>query len=190
MHSRRVPEGRIVPLRSALDWLLDQQWSSEGGWAGGGMAPSLDMRETEEAFLVELEMPGVKPEDTEVTLDGRVLIVRGESGSEEREESQKGRYLVRERQAMSFARAITLPTDVEADRVECRFENGELAITLPKAAQARSRRIPISSGAQGARQVGGGEAGEGKASTEGGSGEAQGQQGQATREQDAPKEKD
>jgi HSP20 family protein len=170
MHSRRVSEGRIVPLRSALDWLLDQQWSGEGGWQGGGMAPSLDMRETEDAFLVELEMPGVRPEDTEVTLDGRVLIVRGESGNGGEEETSRGRYLVRERQSMSFARAITLPTDVEADRVDCRFENGELMITLPKAAQARSRRIPISTGSQGAKQVGGGQ--------EQGAGEAQGERQQ------------
>lgn len=154
MLSRRAPERRMMPVRSAFDWLFEDPWFEGGRWSEGPMAPSIDMRETGDAFVVEAEMPGVKPDDTEVTLDGRTLVIRGQYGEEREGGGDGGRYLMRERRSGSYARAITLPAEVDPERVSSSFENGELTVMLPKAAQARSRRIPISSGAEGARQVG------------------------------------
>jgi HSP20 family protein len=138
--------------RSPFDWFFDEILP-ERGWLGSrGSTPSIDMREKDDAFVIDAEMPGVKPEDVDVTLDGRNLIIQGRYGQEQEEDGREGQYLLRERQSGVFARAITLPTDVDADAVQCSFQNGELTLTLPKSAQARSRRIPVSSGS--AKQVG------------------------------------
>ncbi|HET7027795.1 MAG TPA: Hsp20/alpha crystallin family protein [Candidatus Limnocylindrales bacterium] len=154
MLQRRPPERRLMPVRSAFDWLFEDPWLDGRRWSEGAMAPSIDMRETDDSFVVEAEMPGVKPDDTEVTLDGRTLVIRGQYGEETETDGEKGRYLMRERRSGTYARAITLPAEVDADKVSSSFQDGELTVTLPKAAQARSRRIPISSGGADARPVG------------------------------------
>jgi HSP20 family protein len=61
------------------------------------MSPSVDIRETDDAFVIEAEMPGVKPEDAEVTIDGRTLVIRGRSEDEKERNEKNGRYLMRER---------------------------------------------------------------------------------------------
>lgn len=118
---------------------------------------ALDLRETDDEYIVEAEMPGVKPDDIEVTLEGNTLLIRGnfhkETEQKETDGGKTGRYILRERESATYARAITLPGSVEADKVTSRFENGELQITLPKAAEMRARRIPITGGTSGARQV-------------------------------------
>jgi HSP20 family protein len=153
MLTRRTPERRVTPYRSALDWFFNDplfEWTPGGD---GGMSPMIDMRETDDAYIVEAELPGVKAEDAEVTLDGQTLVIRGRYG-EEREHDGKGRYLVRERRSGTYARAITLPGGIDPDKVTSSFANGELTITLPKAAEAKARRIPVSAGAAGAKRVG------------------------------------
>jgi HSP20 family protein len=153
MLTRRYPERSMTPLRSALDMLFEDPWMSR--WSEGGLAqPSIDMRETDDAYVIEAEMPGVKAEDVEVTIDGRTLVMRGQFREERETDDQDGRYLMRERRTGTFTRAITLPGGIDADRVSSKFENGELVITLPKAAEARARRIPIGNAGDSARRVG------------------------------------
>jgi HSP20 family protein len=154
MLTRRPQERRSVATRSPLDWLLEDPWSDRGSWPSATM-PSIDMRETDDAFVVEAEMPGVRPDDVDVTLDGRTLVIRGEYGTEqEKGDGKNGRYLLRERRSGTYTRAITLPGAVDAEHAESSFENGELTLTLPKAAEARTRRIPVSGGAGSAKRVG------------------------------------
>jgi HSP20 family protein len=145
----------MAPYRSALDWFFDEPFLNVSRWAGdGGMLPMVDMRETDDSYVVEVELPGVKPEDTQVTLDGQTLVIRGHYGVEREEPNKAGRYLVRERQTGTFARAITLPGGIDGEKVTSSFANGELTITLPKLAEAKARRIPVSAGAAGAKRVG------------------------------------
>jgi HSP20 family protein len=154
MLTRHAPERRVTPYRSALDWFFEDPFVDWSRWGGdGGMTPMIDMRETDDAYILEAELPGVKPEDAEVTLDGQTLVIRGRFG-EEREHDSKGRYLVRERRAGAYARAITLPGGIDPDKVTSSFANGELTITLPKAAEAKARRIPVSAGPAAAKKVG------------------------------------
>ncbi|MEA2538393.1 MAG: hypothetical protein QOF11_2627 [Chloroflexota bacterium] len=154
MLTRRAPERTNLPYRPGLDWLFEDLWPAHGRDNSGAMSPAMDIRETDDAFVIEVEMPGVKPEDAEVTLDGRALIVRGRYSDEKETNDKNGRYLLRERQSATYLRAITLPTEVDPNQVSCEFENGELKVTVPKAAQTKTRRIPISSGSRSARQVG------------------------------------
>jgi HSP20 family protein len=117
--------------------------------------PALDVRETDDAYVVKAEMPGVKPDDAEVTLDGRTLVIRGKYG-EERDDEREGRWIVRERRSGTYARAITLPGAIDPEKITTSFEDGELKLTLPKAEESRARRIPIQGG-QTAKSVGSGE---------------------------------
>jgi HSP20 family protein len=144
-----------MPLREAIDWLFEDPWARLGlseRFAEGGI--TLDMRETDDAFIVEAELPGIKPEDVEVTLEGRTLAIRGRY-TEEREEGGKGeRYLLRERRMGQVMRVITLPAPVDTEQVTSTFDNGELKITLPKARETKARRIAVGSNAQRPKAVG------------------------------------
>jgi HSP20 family protein len=111
----------------------------EGGLTDVG--PAIDVRDSGDAYMVEVEMPGVNPDDTEVVIEGRTLTVRGRFAEER--EHDAGSYLLRERRRGQFMRAVVLPGMVEIDKVTSKFEDGELIITLPKAAQDRARRVEI-----------------------------------------------
>lgn len=155
---RRQPS-RSMPLRDAFDMMLSDPWSGFMGdgerWGSGGMP--IDVRETDEGFVIEAEMPGMRPEDTEVTLDGRTLTIQGHFGEQRHDDEGKGeRYLVRERRSGSMVRSVTFPIAVDADKVSCTFEHGELKVTVPKAAESRARKIPITEGSGKAKQVGSG----------------------------------
>jgi HSP20 family protein len=156
MLSRRPSQQRSIgPFRSPLDWLFEDPLSDISRVAGD-LIPSMDMRETDDAFEIDLELPGVDEGDIEITLDGRTLVIRGTFNVTEEEDQRRGRYLLRERRSGTFARAITLPNEVDPDTIETSFDNGVLKIRLPKSTQARARRIAVGTGAQGARQVGAG----------------------------------
>jgi HSP20 family protein len=122
------------------------RWFSEG--FGGptyeasiaDTAPSLNVRETPDAYLVEVELPGIDPEDVDVTLEGRTVTIRG--SYQERDERQ-GTYLLREWRSGTFLRSVALPTMIDAEQASSEVRNGELILTLPKAAQHRARRLQI-----------------------------------------------
>jgi HSP20 family protein len=119
--------------------------------AQGMIMPSLDVHETEQAYVVSAELPGIDPKDVEINLDDNALTLRGEKRSERNEEDGGRRYT--ERSYGRFERTIPFGAEVDADRVEASFENGVLKVTLPKNTQAKdkSRRIEIKGqGAQGA----------------------------------------
>ncbi len=101
----------------------------------------LDVRETEEAIVVTASLPGVAPEDIEVTIEDRVLSIRTETAAGD--ETDNGNYLVRERRTGSWRRALRLPESVDAENVESGYEHGVLTITLPKREEAQARRIEV-----------------------------------------------
>jgi HSP20 family protein len=143
----RYPSQGRFPL-SALDW-LDEVWS--GSDATQGQVMPMDVRETDSGYVVEAGLPGIKPEEVEITLDGRLLTIRGRST--DKRDHDEGRYLLRERRSTSMSRSVTLPAEIDADGVTTTFEDGELRVTLPISKRAGSRRIPVGAGAAGARQV-------------------------------------
>lgn len=141
---RRRADRDAMSLRDVVDrWVGDAFPDVSTLWSGGGW-PSVDLRDTGQEYVVHADLPGIPPDDVEVTLDGRMLTIRGETRAEvERNESG---YLLKERRAGSFIRTISLPSPVEADEVRSSFENGKLTITLPKSAQTRARKIPVTAG--------------------------------------------
>ncbi|WP_435099957.1 Hsp20/alpha crystallin family protein [Arhodomonas sp. AD133] len=103
--------------------------------------PAVDIREDNEHFIVEADVPGVKPEDIEVTMDNGVLSIRGERTSESA--SEEGGVRRRERSHGVFYRRFTLPETADPEAVKARGEQGVLRIEIGKRENARSRRIPV-----------------------------------------------
>jgi HSP20 family protein len=139
--TRRPYDRNQMPVRSALERLVGD-WpflQMDGGLSE--LAPPLDVRETDDAYIVEVDLPGMEPKDVEILIEGRTLTIRGEMRQER--EQRQGEFLVRERRQGRFMRAVALPGMVDAEQASSRYENGQLTITLPKSQQNRARRIEI-----------------------------------------------
>ncbi len=148
------PFREMVSLREAMDSLFENALITpfSGGQQGtqAGYLP-LDVTENEDNFVVKASLPGVNPEDIEVTVNGDVLTIKGEMKQEQ--ENQNERYHLRERRWGSFARSVSLPTPIKADAIQADYQNGVLALTLPKAEEAKPKRITIRGGQQQNQQV-------------------------------------
>lgn len=105
--------------------------------------PVVNVKETEQALEITAEVPGLKPEEIQVELNGDILSLRGEK-KEEREES-KGDYHLVERRFGSFARSFRLPMEVDRGQLSAKHKDGVLTITLPKAKQAAATAIKVES---------------------------------------------
>ena len=101
----------------------------------------MDVQETDDEIVVTASLPGVAPEDINVTIEDRVLSIRTESATEE--ESKDDNYVVRERRAGSYRRSLRLPESVDAENVESGYEHGVLTITLPKREETKAKRIEV-----------------------------------------------
>ncbi len=117
------------------------------GAARSIISASMNVSETDDAYRVTAELPGVKEEDIDIRLDEDVLSIRGEKKFERSEGDEKENYHFVERAYGSFQRSMRLPTPVDQDKVEASCDNGVLTITLPKTERAeRSRRIQLGKG--------------------------------------------
>lgn len=114
-------------------------------WRMQEFSPSIDVIDEEREIRVQAEVPGMNPEDLDVTITRDAVIVKGEKKSEREEERQGLCYS--ERTFGSFERVIPLPADVQTDKIEARFRNGVLDIVMPKSEQSlkESRKIQIRS---------------------------------------------
>ena len=105
-------------------------------------APAIDVVQREDDLVVRAELPGAKPEDVDVTVQNAVLSISGKR--EEEREEERGGYLVRERRYGSFRRSLQLPQDVDEGKINARFENGVLEVTIQgAAADQEPRRVQI-----------------------------------------------
>jgi HSP20 family protein len=134
---------RWDPLRE-LDDLYERVntlWQSGLTGALDHWAPLADVEETDDAYTVELDLPGVARDDVDIQLDDRRLTVSGDIEEKER----RGILHRRTRRVGRFHFAVTLPGDVDADNVSAQLHDGVLTVHVPKSAQAKPRRIAISS---------------------------------------------
>jgi HSP20 family protein len=134
----------FVDLHRGMDRLLEDVFSGFGRPTGlsltnlqDAFAPDMDIVETEKAYELTAELPGMAEQDVDVELADGVLTIAGEKKSEH-EENRKGVYRV-ERSYGKFQRRFALPADVEADKVEARVKDGVLRLVLPKAETAGSK---------------------------------------------------
>lgn len=108
----------------------------EGGWW-----PAVDLAETEDNFVVTAELPGLNKKDVEVSVENNVLTLSGER--QVANEQEKGRWHRVERAYGEFHRSFRLPSEVDANKVDARFADGLLTVTIPKMEGAKPRKIEI-----------------------------------------------
>jgi HSP20 family protein len=140
---RPSPFSELLTLRQAMDRLFDDTiFRPFAAYEPGTFARlPLDVRTTPDALLVEAELPGVKPEDVDITVENGTLTIRAEDRTERTDE--QGDWVVREISRGSVMRTVTLPTGLEPDKAEATFEHGVLRLRIPKAEQTKPRQIQI-----------------------------------------------
>jgi len=142
--TRWEPVRDLMSLREAMDRLFEDSFvRPTGGRLAivGGTALAVDMFETDEDVVVKTALPGVDPNEVEVSVLGNTLTIKGETKAEE--EVEQGSYLYRERRFGAYSRSLTLPVAVEADKAEAEYENGVLTLKLPKVEEAKPKAIEI-----------------------------------------------
>ena len=107
------------------------------------LSPKIDVAESKDAIEVTAELPGIDEKDVDVTLEQDVLTIRGEKKTERDEQDKDKNWHVAERSFGSFTRAIPLPFDPDATKVEAKFDKGILRIRLPKPAEAAKKQQKI-----------------------------------------------
>jgi HSP20 family protein len=138
---RWEPLERLVSLDDVMDRFFDR-----AAWRPTGFDPfaaevAVDMYETKDDVVVKATLPGVKPEDLQVRVEGGILHIEAETKSEEKIEEKN--YVRRERRYGKVSRSVALSSDVHADKASAEFENGILTLKLPKREEVKARSVQI-----------------------------------------------
>ena len=139
------PYREMVSLRDAMDRLLLRSlvepfryWPER---MESGRAVSVDRYESNGNLVVNAELPGLKPEDVDISLSDNRLTIKGEYQTED--EGERGNVHYQERRYGRFERSFALPTSVDTDAVEAEFQDGVLTVTLPKPEEAKPKKIEV-----------------------------------------------
>jgi HSP20 family protein len=147
--ARWDPFQDLLAIQDEMNQLFGQATGQGGRTTGGeagtrAWAPALDIAERNDAYVVTVEVPGIKPEQLDITLENGALTISGERRFET--EIKEEQYHRIERRYGAFRRSITLPDRVKADAVEASFEDGLLQVVVPKAEEAKPKRIEVRAG--------------------------------------------
>ena len=138
------PFDAFLPLEKELGRLLEPSlWGglSRLAESGGGWSPAVDVVEEKDKFLIKADVPGVKPGEIEVTVEGGVLTLKGERRSEKKEE--KDGQLRLERRFGSFSRSFNLPESADLEGVSASGNEGVLKIVIPKKEKSKPLKISV-----------------------------------------------
>ena len=137
---RYEPWGLLNQLQKELERSRDDK-SGEGTVATAEWAPAVDIKEEVDKFVIHADIPGVKPEDIEVSMEAGVLTVKGEKESEAK--TEKEGYKRVERTYGSFYRRFSLPDTADGDAINAKCKNGVLEIIIPKREAVKPKRISV-----------------------------------------------
>lgn len=137
---RRNPVRDMVAFQSAVDRLFEDAFRSLESTTPDNVL-AIDVHESESAYMLLANVPGIAPSDLEITVHDGVLSISGELRAPEAKEGI--RVHIQERPFGKFTRTIKLPRTIDTDKVEARFEHGMLLVTLPKVADAQPRQISV-----------------------------------------------
>jgi HSP20 family protein len=136
--------GDLLSLRQAMDQLFEESFVKPGTWQfGEGQLVPVDVYATADEIVVEAILPGVKPEEVDITMEGNVLTIVGDTSSTA--PAREG-ILLQEIRRGRFVRTLNLPEGLEPDKAVATFEDGVLTLRIPKAEQVKPRQIKISTG--------------------------------------------
>ena len=136
------PFNELLRLQEQLAALLGAapETRAMGGSWSSGVYPAIDIFRKQDAAVLRTELPGVRPEDLSITVEGQQLTLSGERRAPEAHDMACYR---RERPWGKFSRSIRLPEDLDTEHVEAQFKNGVLTLTLPVAAAAKPRQVTV-----------------------------------------------
>ncbi len=139
--TRWNPIRDMITLREAMDHLFNENYlrSREARQQGMAWQLPLDAYTTEDAIVLTADVPGLKPEDLQITLEGDTLTIRGELKN--RLEDQN--YILHERASGAFERVLTINTPIDVNKVEATFEDGVVRIVLPKTEAVKPKQIKV-----------------------------------------------
>ncbi len=140
-------ENRLGNVFSLADQLLEGPFRSRGpSWLRSrekSPAPSMDVSETGEEYLIELEVPGMDPDQLDLSISGHTLTISGEINEKEERSDENRDYHRIERNYGTFTRQVQLPEATETENVEADYSRGVLQIRVPKAQQAKTKKIDV-----------------------------------------------
>lgn len=140
-------------MRQAMDrWFDDRlgNYFTGSGSSNQVASVAVDVHETENGYELAASLPGVRPEDVDITINRDTVTLRGRS--EQTTQRQQGNYIYRERHSGTFQRTIRLPEPINADQTEATLENGVLRLTLPRLQQTPNRRVQVRTGSNSGSQ--------------------------------------
>lgn len=139
--TRWNPSRDVASLQDEVERMFQQVFGGQRASSAGAWSPALDVEETEDHFTLHIELPGVNPDDVDVSFEENVLTVEGERKFYEQGEAEGFRRV--ERHFGRFHRAVRLPDRVDADKIDASYRDGLLTITVPKAEESKPRRIEV-----------------------------------------------
>ena len=106
------------------------------------VSPKVDVRETPDAYILDMDLPGLTEKDVEINLKDRVLSISSKM-EEKKEEKKDGEWLIKERRSSCFSRRFTLPQDIDAEKVTAEFKHGVLSVNSPRKPEPQAKQIAI-----------------------------------------------
>jgi HSP20 family protein len=143
MLTRWDPFQEMLNLRRTVDRLFDNA-NPDHDWQPSTWGLALDVVENKDDFIVKASVPGINPDDLDISYADDTLTIKGEIKSDN--DVKENQYHLRERRYGSFARSITLPTKIKGDAIEASYQNGVINLRLPKAEEVKPKRIAIKVG--------------------------------------------
>ena len=139
---RYHPFTRMASLREAMDRLFDERFFAPYRlFAWDGDTTPIDMYQTANDVIVKAALPGIKPEEVDITIAGDTLTIKGETKAEEKIKRED--YLYQEHRYGTFSRSVTLPSGLNTDKAEANFDNGILTLTIPKSEEIKPKQIKV-----------------------------------------------
>lgn len=143
---RFEPLSMLQQMQNEMSRLLEHGLTSSNRDSSLGATsqwvPSVDIKEEKDKYLVLADLPGVKPENIDVSMEHNILTLKGSRANETKEE--KDNYVRIERMSGTFYRQFTLPDTADTDKIQAKFNNGVLEISIPKREIAKNKKVQVS----------------------------------------------
>jgi HSP20 family protein len=137
------PYREMLNLRQTMDRMFEDTflWPARSQYEMSGGNLPLDIYQTKNDVVVKAALPGLKPEEVDISLSGETLTIKGEHREEK--ETREAEYIRREHRYGSFSRTVTIPVAIQSDKAQATFDNGILTLTLPKAEAVKPKQIKV-----------------------------------------------
>jgi len=134
---------RDVFSRGMFDEMFDQYFGEPNGGLSQIANVSMDVAETDQAFEVKVDLPGIDPDEVDIQIENNTLTIRGQRSEDKEEKDEERQYHRVERYRGSFGRSVLLPSSINEDETAAEFKDGVLKIVIPKSEEAKPKKINI-----------------------------------------------